>query len=54
MKRLLTLAKFSSHHHMERLIVECARNNDMQVTLADNRDQISVMILDKHMSENYV
>ena len=31
MKRLLALAKFSSHHHMERLIVECARNNDMQV-----------------------
>merc|ERR1719210_1051198 len=33
MKRLLTLAKFSSHHHMERLIVECARNNDMQVRI---------------------
>ena len=32
MKRLLALAKFSSHHHMERLIVECARNNDMQVS----------------------
>ena len=31
MKRLLSLAKFSSHYHMERLIVECARNNDMQV-----------------------
>ena len=31
MKRLLSLAKFSSHHHLERLIVECARNNDMQV-----------------------
>merc|ERR1719427_2330393 len=33
MKRLLVLAKFSSPHHMERLIVECARNNDMQVRL---------------------
>ena len=31
MKRLLSLAKFSSHYHLERLIVECARNNDMQV-----------------------
>ena len=31
MKRLLSLTKFSTHHHMERLIVECARNNDMQV-----------------------
>ena len=31
MKRLVSLAKFSSHHHLERLIVECARNNDMQV-----------------------
>ena len=41
MKRLLTLAKFSSHHQLERLIVECARNNDMQVmtlivTITDN------------------
>lgn len=33
MKRLLTLTKFASHHHMERLIVECARNNDMQVRI---------------------
>merc|ERR1719188_1802854 len=33
MKRLLTLSKFSSHHHLERLIVECARNNDMQVRI---------------------
>merc|ERR1719342_3702 len=33
MKRLLSLAKFSSHHHLERLIVECARNNDMQVRI---------------------
>merc|ERR1719410_3120928 len=33
MKRLLSLTKFSSHHHMERLIVECARNNDMQVRI---------------------
>ena len=33
MKRLLTLSKFSSHHHLERLIVECARNNDMQVNI---------------------
>ena len=32
MKRLLALAKFSTHHHLERLVVECARNNDMQVT----------------------
>jgi translation initiation factor 3 subunit A len=23
MKRLLSLTKFSTHHHMERLIVEC-------------------------------
>merc|ERR1719266_2048924 len=33
MKRLVSLAKFSTHHHMERLIVECARNNDMQVRI---------------------
>merc|ERR1712142_1113247 len=33
MKRLLSLAKFSTHHHLERLIVECARNNDMQVRI---------------------
>merc|ERR1712002_817075 len=33
MKRLLSLTKFSTHHHMERLIVECARNNDMQVRI---------------------
>merc|ERR1719435_525634 len=26
MKRLLALTKFSTQHHMERLIVECARN----------------------------
>ena len=32
MKRLLALAKFSTHHHLERLVVECARNNDMQVS----------------------
>jgi len=32
-KRLLELATFTTHHHMERLIVECARNNDMQVRL---------------------
>ena len=29
--RLLELASFTTHQHMERLIVECARNNDMQV-----------------------
>merc|ERR1712126_93578 len=28
-----SLAKFSSHYHLERLIVECARNNDMQVRI---------------------
>merc|ERR1712123_36589 len=33
MKRLLSLSKFSTHHHMEKLIVECARNNDMQVRI---------------------
>merc|ERR1712212_399739 len=33
MKRLLSLTKFSTHHHMEGLIVECARNNDMQVRI---------------------
>merc|ERR1719325_178097 len=33
MKRLLALAKFSTHHHLERLVVECARNNDMQVRI---------------------
>merc|ERR1719461_2132424 len=33
MKRLLTLSKFSTHHHLERLVVECARNNDMQVRI---------------------
>merc|ERR1712123_63191 len=33
MKRLLSLTKFSTHHHMERLIVECARNNEMQVRI---------------------
>jgi len=31
--RLLELAHFTDHHHMERLIVECARNNDMQVRI---------------------
>merc|ERR1712212_954796 len=33
MKRLLSLTKFSTWAHMERLIVECARNNDMQVRI---------------------
>merc|ERR1719391_1593662 len=33
MKRLLSLARFSTHYHLERLIVECARNNDMQVRI---------------------
>merc|ERR1739838_787601 len=33
MQRLLSLSKFSTHHHMEKLIVECARNNDMQVRI---------------------
>merc|ERR1719495_2200581 len=33
MKRLLSLTKFSTHYHLERLIVECARNNDMQVRI---------------------
>merc|ERR1711872_1091006 len=31
--RLLELAHFTDHHHLERLIVECARNNDMQVRI---------------------
>merc|ERR1740128_889190 len=31
--RLLELAPFTDHHHMERLVVECARNNDMQVRI---------------------
>merc|ERR1719234_1037109 len=33
MERLITLSIFSDRHHMERLIVECARNNDMQVRI---------------------
>merc|ERR1711892_739802 len=33
MKGVLSLTKFSTHHHMEKLIVECARNNDMQVRI---------------------
>jgi len=33
MKRLLDLTKFTNQHHMERLVVECARNNDMQVRI---------------------
>ena len=31
MERLVKLSIFSDTYHMERLIVECARNNDMQV-----------------------
>merc|ERR1711962_1218875 len=31
--RLIALSVFSDRHHMERLIVECARNNDMQVRI---------------------
>lgn len=30
--RLLSLSHFASHFHMERLIVECVRQNDMQVS----------------------
>jgi len=33
MERLISLSVFSDRHHMERLIVECARNNDMQVRI---------------------
>merc|ERR1719278_1799909 len=33
MDRLIVLSVFSDRHHMERLIVECARNNDMQVRI---------------------
>ena len=33
MKRLLSVTKFSTHHRIERFIVECARNNDMQVRI---------------------
>lgn len=33
LKRLLELACFTTSHHMERVIVECARNNDMQVRI---------------------
>merc|ERR1719278_1904598 len=33
MDRLIALSVFSDRHHMERLIVECARNNDMQVRI---------------------
>lgn len=33
MDRLVKLSSFSERHHMERLIVECARNNDMQVRI---------------------
>merc|ERR1719370_921663 len=33
MERLLSLTVFSDIHHLERLIVECARNNDMQVRI---------------------
>merc|ERR1719234_1522157 len=33
MERLIALSIFSDRHHMERLIVECARNNDMQVRI---------------------
>merc|ERR1711962_1194597 len=32
-ERLLSLTVFSDIHHLERLIVECARNNDMQVRI---------------------
>eukprot|EP00088_Acartia_fossae_P002760 TRINITY_DN1113_c0_g1_i1.p1 TRINITY_DN1113_c0_g1~~TRINITY_DN1113_c0_g1_i1.p1 ORF type:complete len:1134 (-),score=468.42 TRINITY_DN1113_c0_g1_i1:209-3610(-) len=32
-KRLMELACFTNHHHLERVIVECARNNDMQVRI---------------------
>merc|ERR1739838_1019099 len=33
MERLIALSIFSDRHHMERLIVGCARNNDMQVRI---------------------
>merc|ERR1719481_148947 len=33
MTRLLSLTIFASQQHMERIIVECARNNDMQVRI---------------------
>merc|ERR1719167_506982 len=33
MERLLSLTVFSDIHHLERSIVECARNNDMQVRI---------------------
>ena len=33
MKPLLSLTMFSTHHHMERLILEYARNNDMQARI---------------------
>ena len=36
MKRLLSLTKFSTHHHIERLIVECARNNNIQARIVKN------------------
>ena len=51
MKRLLTLARFSNHHHMERLIVECARNNDMQVSgrNKNKKQNIIVLILTKNL-----
>ena len=38
MKRLLSLTKFSTHHHMERLILECARNNNIQTRIVKNLD----------------
>jgi hypothetical protein len=33
MARLLQMAPTTNYHHLERLIVECARNNDMQVSI---------------------
>merc|ERR1719347_1361015 len=33
MTRLLSITIFASQQHMERIIVECARNNDMQVRI---------------------
>uniref|UniRef100_A0A182N4L8 Eukaryotic translation initiation factor 3 subunit A n=1 Tax=Anopheles dirus TaxID=7168 RepID=A0A182N4L8_9DIPT len=35
--RLLELAKFADYHHLERILVDCVRHNDMQITI-DHRN----------------
>ncbi|XP_017771246.1 PREDICTED: eukaryotic translation initiation factor 3 subunit A, partial [Nicrophorus vespilloides] len=37
-KRLISLAKFTTAFHMERLLVDCVRHNDMQIRIDHGKD----------------